>query len=147
MERLNLTNLTANVNNIQALSDRPNTADGLTPQELKERFDKAGADIKDYINNTQIEEIEDYCNNEVKPSVESLETSVENLETSSSSLSSRVETLENANFVRSNDSRLSNSRQCNNAFDNWSTARGNLKISYGTSLPGSGDNGSIFFLY
>ena len=32
---VNLTNLTANVNNIQGLSDRPNIADGITSQELK----------------------------------------------------------------------------------------------------------------
>ena len=54
-----LSKLTADVNNIQALSDRPNTADGLTSHELKERFDKAGSDIKDYLNNTLTEEIED----------------------------------------------------------------------------------------
>ena len=59
MDAINLTNLTANVNNIQALSDRPNTADGITSQQLKERFDKAGADIKDYLNNVHIEELED----------------------------------------------------------------------------------------
>ena len=44
-----LTKLTANVNNIQSLSDRPNKIDGLTSSQLKELFDKAGADIKTYI--------------------------------------------------------------------------------------------------
>ena len=53
-----LTKLTTNLNNIQALSDKPNTADGLTADELKERFDKAGNDIKTYINNTLTEEID-----------------------------------------------------------------------------------------
>lgn len=55
---INLTNLTANVNNIQALSDKPNETDGLTAQGLKEKFDKAGADIKSYINGTLINELE-----------------------------------------------------------------------------------------
>lgn len=58
-----LTKLNVNVNNIQALSDRPNTADGLTSAELKERFDKAGADIKTYLNNTLTVELDTAFNN------------------------------------------------------------------------------------
>ena len=53
-----LTKLTTNLNNIQALHDRPNTSDGLTADELKERFDRAGNDIKSYINNTLTEELD-----------------------------------------------------------------------------------------
>ena len=53
-----LTKLTTNLNNIQALHDRPNTADGLTADELKEKFDKAGNDIKSYINNTLTSELD-----------------------------------------------------------------------------------------
>ena len=128
MEALNITNLTANVNNIQALSDRPNTADGITAQQLKELFDKAGADIKLYINSTQNDEIEDYINNTLKTAIESLQSA-------------------SSNYVTDDDSRLTNSRKCNNTFDNALTARGNLKISYGTSLPGTGEDGDIFFLY
>lgn len=58
-----LTKMTANVNNIQALSDRPNTTDGLTSAELKERFDKAGADLKTYLNTVLTEELDDAFNN------------------------------------------------------------------------------------
>lgn len=54
-----LTKMTANVNNIQALSDRPNTTDGLTSAELKERFDKAGSDLKTYLNTVLTEELDD----------------------------------------------------------------------------------------
>lgn len=114
-----LTKLTANVNNIQALSDRPNEIDGLTSAELKERFDRAGADIKEYINDTLTTEIDTAL--------------------------SEIPTPENV--VLTNDSRLSNSRQCNNSFDSWSTARSNLKILYGTSLPVTADDGTIFLLY
>lgn len=128
MEALNITNLTANVNNIQALSDRPNTADGITAQQLKELFDKAGADIKLYINSTQNDEIEDYINNTLKTAIESLQSA-------------------SSNYVTNDDSRLTNSRKCNNTFDNALTARENLKISYGTSLPATGEDGDIFFLY
>lgn len=114
-----LTKLTANVNNIQALSDRPNLTDGLTSAELKQRFDKAGADIKEYINDTLTSELD-----------------------------TELATIPDvSNFVVTTDSRLSNSRKCNNTFDNWSTARTNLKIGYGTTLPSSADNGSLFFLY
>ena len=125
MDNINITNLTANVNNIQALSDRPNTADGITAQQLKEKFDKAGADIKNYINNTMIEELEYYLNQ----------------------AKSHIETLEQAGYVTGDDARLTNSRKCNNTFDNYLTARGNLKINYGTSLPESGEDGDIFLLY
>ena len=54
-----LTKFTVGVNNIQALSDLPNTADGLTSAELKQKFDKAGADIKYYINEILTEELDD----------------------------------------------------------------------------------------
>lgn len=115
---VNLTNLTANVNNISALSDKPNETDGLTSGELKARFDKAGGDIKEYINGTMIPELENVFNTQLP-----------------------------TDYVTNSDSRLSNSRACNNTFDSWSTARSNLKVTYGTSLPATADNGSIFFLY
>ena len=114
---MSLTKMTVNVNNIQALSDRPNTADGMTSAELKERFDKAGSDLKTYLNTVLTEELDD--------AIATIPT----------------------DYVQTSDSRLTDSRTCNNSFDSWSTARTNLKISYGTSLPGSGDDGSIFFLY
>lgn len=113
MENVHITRLTANVNNIQALSDRPNTADGLTSQELKEKFDKAGTDIKTYINDEMIVEIENFFKN----------------------------------CLDSDDSRLNNSRKCNNTFDNSLIARQNLKINYGAELPSTGEDGDIFFLY
>jgi parallel beta-helix repeat protein len=53
-----ITKLITDVNNVQALADRPNSNDGLTANELKEVFDKAGADIKDYINNILTPEID-----------------------------------------------------------------------------------------
>lgn len=114
-----LTKFTANVNNIQALSDRPNEIDGLTSAELKERFDRAGADIKDYLNDTLTTEVD----------------------TALASIPSST------NIVTNDDARLTNSRQCNNSFDSWSTSRSNLKILYGTSLPSTADNGTIFLLY
>lgn len=114
-----LTKLEADVNNIQKLSDKPNEIDGLTSAELKERFDKAGADIKAYVNSILTEELD-----AILATIPST-----------------------SNFVTQSDSRLTDSRQCNNTFDNWNTARENLKIKYGTSLPTTVENGTIFFLY
>ncbi len=114
-----LTKFTQAVNNISELSDRPNEIDGLTSGELKERFDKAGTDIKDYLNNT------------LTPELDSALANIPDI----------------SNYVRNDDSRLTNSRKCDNTFDNWSTARTNLKIGYGTTLPSSADNGALFFLY
>ena len=126
MEALNLTNMTANVNNIQGLSDRPNTADGITAQQLKELFDKAGSDLKLHINETLNPELEAYINTTIKTAIEKLQS---------------------AGFITSSDSRLTNSRRCNNTFDSYLTSRTNLHISYGTSLPSTGEDGDIFFLY
>lgn len=114
-----LTKFTENVNNIQALSDRPNELDGLTSAELKQRFDKAGADIKTYLN--------DVLTTEVDAKFETVPTS--------------------ENTVLTNDPRLSDARQGDNTFVSWSVARTNLKILYGTTLPDTADEGTIFLLY
>lgn len=114
-----LTKFLIDVNNISALSDRPNEIDGLTSAELKARFDKAGGDIKSYLNETLTEEID--------------------------TITATIPDI--SNLVTNTDPRLTNSRQCNNSFDNWDVARANLKIGYGTSLPSTADDGSIFFLY
>lgn len=53
-----LTKFLVDVNNIQALSDRPNEIDGLDSSQLKEKFDKAGSDIKSYLNNTLTAELD-----------------------------------------------------------------------------------------
>ena len=43
--------------NISGLSDRPNQNDGLSSAQLKGRFDKAGNDIKTYINDVLLDEL------------------------------------------------------------------------------------------
>ena len=47
----------ADVENVSALSDLPNADDGLTSAQLKAVFDKAGVDIKSYINTTLVPQI------------------------------------------------------------------------------------------
>lgn len=50
--------MTDDLNIIQALSDLPNAEDGLTAEELKQRFDQAGLLIQDYLNNKLIDAIQ-----------------------------------------------------------------------------------------
>lgn len=55
---MSLTKLTVSVDNVQALTDRPNSNEGLSADQLKETFDQAGEDIKDYLNNTLTPELD-----------------------------------------------------------------------------------------
>lgn len=52
------TKLLADLNHISRLDDEPNDVGGLTAAELKEEFDRAGNEIKDYINSGLIAELE-----------------------------------------------------------------------------------------
>lgn len=52
-----LTPFSEDVEIISKLSDLPNDTDGLTPAELKARFDLAGKRIKQYINETLLAEL------------------------------------------------------------------------------------------
>ena len=61
---INLTSFTKSVDNIQKLSDKPNEADGLTAQGLKERFDRAALDLKSFINGTLLKELESHLNSQ-----------------------------------------------------------------------------------
>ena len=54
---MKITLFSKDVENISKLSDRPNIENGYTANALKEIFDKAGVDIKEYINNVLIEEL------------------------------------------------------------------------------------------
>jgi microcystin-dependent protein len=51
------TKITKDMNILVGLSDMPNADDGLSADLLKAKFDEAGISIKDYINNTLVEEL------------------------------------------------------------------------------------------
>lgn len=53
-----ITKLLTDLDNVQALSDKPNEIEGLTPDQLKAKFDEAGNEIKTYINNTLTAEVD-----------------------------------------------------------------------------------------
>jgi len=52
------TSISKDMNIISVLSDLPNEDDGLSPSELKAKFDEAGLAVKQYINDTLISELE-----------------------------------------------------------------------------------------
>jgi len=112
-----LTKLTANLNNIQALSDRPNASDGLTADELKERFDRAGNEIKSYINNTLTEEIDGLTSdNYSKTEIDNMFSGLSSTYYNKTQIDSTVATLQ-------------------------------PKITYGTGAPTGGSNGDIYIKY
>ena len=53
-----ISQLTTDLNNVQGLVDEPNDVGGLTPALLKAVYDKAGNDIKDYLNDILTVEID-----------------------------------------------------------------------------------------
>ncbi|MBE6700869.1 MAG: hypothetical protein E7582_03150 [Ruminococcaceae bacterium] len=54
---MKITEFTSDVENISKLPDRPNIEEGFSADSLKELFDKAGVDIKAYINGVLLEEL------------------------------------------------------------------------------------------
>lgn len=71
---MSLTKCVADTNNISSLPDRP----ALTSAELKNKFDKAGADIKSFLNNTLTTEVDNALANKVNAEAnKSLMTSTE----------------------------------------------------------------------
>ena len=82
---INLTSFIKDVNNIQKLSDKPNETDGLTAQGLKERFDRAAADLKGFINGTLLKELETHLTKQ-EQSIGNNTTKIEKVQTSLNSL-------------------------------------------------------------
>ena len=86
---MSLPKMTTPVNNISLLDDLPNAVGGLSAAELKARFDKAGGDIKTFLNETLIPAIEALGpveeaarNQAIQAAIDALEldTTVENLQ-------------------------------------------------------------------
>lgn len=57
-DHMAITKLTTSTDIIQALSDLPNSSDGLSAAQLKAKFDEAAGIIKTYINDTLVTELE-----------------------------------------------------------------------------------------
>jgi hypothetical protein len=82
---INLTSFTKSVDNIQKLSDKPNETDGLSAQGLKERFDRAALDLKDFINGTLLKELESHLNTQ-STSIGNNKTKIEEVKNSLATL-------------------------------------------------------------
>ena len=54
---MNFTQFSYDMEIIGKLSDTPNVDDGLTAAQLKDKFDEGGKAIKDYINNTLLQDL------------------------------------------------------------------------------------------
>ena len=171
-----LTKLTANLNNIQALSDRPNATDGLTADELKERFDKAGNDIKSYINGTLTTEVDTLVGNfYTKSQIDSnyytktqsdtnyyTKTQSDNNYYTKAQINSTLgnyytKTESNNNYYTKtqSDNNYYTKAQINTTLGSYYTktqvdsALGNYqkKITYGTGDPSGGNNGDVYIKY
>ena len=77
---MSLTKLTADLDNIQALSNKPNEVEGLTADQLKEKFDDAGNEIKTYVNDTLTAE-QDTINADVESRLSTAEGEIDTAET------------------------------------------------------------------
>lgn len=92
---MSLTKLTTDLSNVSALDDEPNDVTGLTAAQVKTTFDKAGNDIKTYINTTLTAEIDalpatsisvaaipTLAGSEVQTVLESVKTRIDTISTS-----------------------------------------------------------------
>lgn len=92
-----ITKFNESVNNIQNLADNPNTS-GMTAAELKATFDKAGSDIKTYINDTLTEELDD-VNSATDSSIGTLSNLTTSAKTNLVSAINEVDTQSSASTI------------------------------------------------
>jgi hypothetical protein len=111
-----ITQCTADTSAVSNLPDAP----ALTPAELKATFDKAGTEIKNYINNTMIGDI----TSTISSTATALNTTINTKDTQ---YNARMTTIEN------NVSSISTNMQ--------------KVISSGTTTPSGGTDGDIYIQY
>ncbi|AEY66601.1 hypothetical protein [Clostridium sp. BNL1100] len=123
-----LTKLTANVSNIQTLSDKPNQNENLTPVSLKQKFDKGVEDTKDYINNT--------LTNELDTKLDTLTATDTSLQTQVTSLDQKTTTINNnfISFRSQTNARLSSTLGSPSSIDGVSNATKNIDLVAGTGI-------------
>lgn len=117
---MSLTKFNQDVNNHQSLPDKP----AMTAQQLKILFDKAGVDIKAYINEVLTEEID--------------------------TLIATATTNVNSKVSKSGDTMTGNLNMGSNKIIYGGaeiTSLATKNYSYGTSAPSGGSNGDIYDQY
>lgn len=131
-----LTELTSNLNIHQSLPNQP----ALTADELKEEFDKAGNLIKEYLNDTLISEL-----NGIITNLQNKDTSIDG---AISSLQTIVnEAVSNITNIQTSISNINtNITNVQNKTNNYKSGA-NTKITIGSSVPSSLENGEVYFQY
>ncbi|MCI8587834.1 MAG: hypothetical protein HFJ49_04405 [Clostridia bacterium] len=112
---MSLTKLEKNLNIIQSLPNKP----ALEAEDLKKEFDKAGNEIKDYINNVLTKEIEELVNKS-------------KIEIDNTLASTSIDKALSANQGRILKEELDKKQK---------------SISTGTDTPTGGENGDIYIQY
>lgn len=120
---MSLTKLTANLNSVSSLPDKPT----LQPEELKAVFDESGNLIKEYLNEVLTEEIEKLVGDTAKSTKVTVENSLlsDSIVNALSSAQGKV--------LKSLIDSLDNEKQ--------------KKISIGTEVPTGGTSGDIHIQY
>lgn len=137
-----ISKLTANVNNHQTLPDKP----ALSAEELKILFDKGSADIKEYINNTMLPEIDSLIENLEKNKLAANKI-INDLTTGGSNNVASAETVKDLKIQLDN---VNDSIQTkiNNSISNLGLKNASkMTITSGTNNPSGGSNGDIYIQY
>lgn len=124
-----LSELTDNLNSIQSLSDQP----AIPSEELKQQFDRAGNLIKNYINETLLPELNSIISS-LQASGSTHQSEIDTLQGIVENISSNIETIESS---------ITTIQNTLNTFKSGATT----KISLGTSVPTSLEDGEIYFQY
>ena len=137
---MGLTECTANVNNIALLDDAP----ALSAAELKAKFDAAGTDIKTYLNNTLIDELD--------TALATIPSVINNLTTGGTTAALSAEQGKTLNTNKQN--KVTNVSDTEISYLNGVTSAIQTQlnnkqktISYGTSAPSGGTSGDIYLRY
>ena len=119
---MSLTTLTENLNTIQSLPDQP----ALTSEQLKAKFDESSNKIKTYVNETLIPEL-----NTILTNLQNKDTT---LETAMATMQSTItEAVGNITSIQSTLSGLKSGAT--------------TKITIGSEVPSSLENGEVYFQY
>lgn len=131
-----LTELTSNLNIHQSLPDQP----ALTADELKEEFDKAGNFIKEYLNETLLVELNGIIN-----SLQNKDTSIDGVINGLQRIV--VEATGNITKMQISINNINtNITNIQNKTNNYKSGA-NTKITIGSSVPSSLENGEVYFQY
>ena len=134
---MGLTECTANVNNIALLDDAP----ALSAAELKAKFDAAGTDIKTYLNNTLIPELETAIPDVVNDLTTGGTTAALSAEQGKTLNTNKQDKVANVS-----DTEISYLNGVTSAIQTQLNAK-QKTIGYGTSAPSGGASGDIYLRY